>query len=100
MMRAAVGERWDAARSGLRGATVDLIRAPLECVGEAAKHRFEHRAHDHPEGAALELVQKVELDLAGALAGGAEAPAVLQPAERSAEIVDDDLQLVAIERDL
>src|SRR5262249_29746473 len=36
---------------------------------------------------------------AGAVANGLEAPTVLQPAERTAEIVDDDLQFVAIERD-
>ena len=42
---------------------------------------------------------QVELDVAGALAGVAEAPAVVQPVERTAQIVDEDLLLRLVERD-
>src|SRR5438132_5642320 len=86
-------------RRDLREVTpIDLVRAPLEGGGEAAEGEIEHAAHEQAERAALELVGDEERDLAGALPGRAECPAVLHPTERPFEILHQDLQLQSVER--
>src|SRR5262245_7930502 len=76
---------------------INLIRPLLERRREAAKCQIEHRAHEHAEHAAFELIGDEELDLAGALALRMEGPAVFQPAEGSLQIFDENLQARPIE---
>src|SRR5262245_16353919 len=77
---------------------IDLIRALLERRREAAEREIEHRAHEHAEHAALELVGDEELDLAGALALRMERPAIFQVAEGSLQILNQNLQVRPVER--
>src|SRR5262249_20569543 len=78
---------------------VDLIRPRPAPAREAAGERPEQCGHDEGERAALELVGEIELDVAATL-GRTERPAVLQPPERAAQIIDEDLHRVAVEGDV
>src|SRR5436190_16626130 len=86
--------------AALRGAypPVNLVRPTLERLGKAPESRIEHRAHQHSEHATLELVGNEKLDLACALARRVEIPAILHPAERSVEVLDQNLQVRPVER--
>src|SRR5580704_4345199 len=78
---------------------VDLVGALLEGRCETAKGGVEDGAHQHAQRAAAELIGDVKLDVAGTLAGRLEAPAIVQAAERSFQILDQDLQVGPVERD-
>src|SRR5436305_2529198 len=84
----------------LRGAypAVNLIGPALERLGKAPERSVEHRAHQHGEYAALELIGDEKLDLARPFARGVKVPAVLHPAKRAVEVLNQDLQVRTVER--
>src|SRR5207248_9788249 len=89
----------DASPLALRGAypAIDRVRPALERLGKAPESRIEHRAHQHGEHAAFELVGDEKLDFAGAFAERVEIPPVLHPAERAIQVLDHNLQIRSIE---
>src|ERR1043165_7922397 len=78
---------------------VHLVGTALESERKSPERGIEHRAHQHREHAALEFIGDEVLHVAKLLAGGVEGPAVLHSAERAVQILDEYLQVGAIERD-
>ena len=85
--------------TGLSRRAIDLIGAALEGRGKAPKCGVENAAHEQAKGAAAELVDDEKFYIASALAGGAEAPAIVHALERAFEIFDQDFALRPVERD-
>src|ERR1700686_1568817 len=90
---------WWAFERDLSRCTIDLIGAALEGRGEATEGGVKNAAHQQAEGAAAKLVSDEKFHLAGALARGAKAPAVVHALERAFEIFDQDFGLRPVERD-
>src|SRR3981189_3148605 len=82
------------------GLAIDLIGTLLERRRQPRKRRVEHRAHQHAEHAALELILDEEADVAGLIAVRLEGPAVLERAERALEVLDQDFEVRPIQRHL
>src|SRR5437868_12806759 len=89
----------DASPLALRGAypAIDRVCPPLEGLGKTPESRIEHRAHQHGEHAAFELIGDEKLNFAGAFAERVEIPPVLHPAERAVQVLDPNLQIRPIE---
>src|SRR5689334_14205327 len=79
-------------------AAVDLVGARFKGGREAAKRYVEHRTHQHRQHAASKFVVDIKLDLAGLQAQRPEVPAIFHMAERATEILDQDLEIGAVER--
>src|SRR5882724_2272678 len=58
--------------------TINRIRPLLEGCGKALERGVEHRAHQHRQQPALELVGEVKSDIAVGFGSGLEGPAVFQ----------------------
>src|SRR6516225_5055775 len=95
-----ISRRWYAAsvarqRSGppRRPLPVNRVRPLLERRGKTRERRVEHRAHQHCEHPALELIGEEETDVAGLLILGLECPLVFHLGDRPTQITHRDFQV-------
>src|SRR6201987_5228169 len=77
---------------------VNFVGALFERGRKTLEGGIEHRAHEHGQHPALEFVSDVEPYLAGIVGLRLEGPAVLEPAERTAQIFDQNVQIGTLQR--